>query len=554
MIKRLRQKINVLQSVVNRLQTYRLFSFLLFLALVVFFYFAKLTNLYVPTTLFFMVVFLYLLIRFKKTKTHLLALEHLQEFEKRQTARLSGTYKLLTTTPYVEAFKDSPLSRDLDLIGEKSLYSQINETITAEGDLFLIENILNGSSTYQNTPARIIALKKQYLKDKRHFVKIKTAGTLLLEPLLKWTKNQVGILPASFISVYVGYALFLASLFTPYKNIGLFVYLLSYFVSFSSFYSAYSKAIELEALLFSLKKHLQHLLKTNWIEAKSFTSLRRVSTWVSFLSVQANPLVLVLLNLVFPWTAFFTHLLTRAQKNVSIEAPKLIQTLKDWDYLFSLRTLYQYQTKTFAQMSTSIEWKAKDIYHPLLANPKPNSFDLTSLALITGSNMSGKSTFLRTIGVNQVLAHMGAPVFASSLTTWPAEILTCIRVSDSIENGISYFYAEALRLKEVVSKASQKSCLFLIDEIFRGTNNKERFIGAKSLILSLSKGPSIGIVTTHDLDLVELETLTDKVKNYHFHDEVKGKELYFSFELRQGPSKTTNALQILKNVGLPILD
>ncbi|MCB0347651.1 MAG: hypothetical protein KDD37_02390 [Bdellovibrionales bacterium] len=504
--------------------------------------------------LIFAFVFVYLLIRFRRASSHLVSLQELQAFEERQVARKAGTYKLLETSAYVEAFKDSPLSRDLDLIGEKSLFSQINETLTHEGELYLIENILNGNTSHADFSKKIKDLKKQYFKDKRHYIKLKAGGSLLLEPLLKWAKNQPPIHPASFLSVYVGYVLFLALLLTPYKNMGLLIYLTSYIISFSNFHSAYSKALELEALLFSLKKHLRYLLKTDWISSKSFVSLRRVSTWVSFLSVQANPLVLVLLNLVFPWTAFFTHLLSRAQKSVAKEAPLLIQILKDWDYLFSIRSLYQYQTTTFASMSETHQWQAKEIFHPLLSNPKANSFDLNSLALITGSNMSGKSTFLRTIGVNQVLANMGAPVFAASLTTWPATILSCIKVSDSIENGISYFYAEALRLKAVLSKANETPCLFLIDEIFRGTNNKERYIGAKSLILSLSKGPSIGIVTTHDLDLVDLETLTSRIKNYHFHDEVRGKELYFSFDLKEGPSKTTNALQILKNVGIPILE
>jgi hypothetical protein len=555
MIARFDAKIETLQHKVDRLQAFRIYSFLLFIALIVFVYFAQVEALYAPLIVIFAIGFSYLLIKYNRTKKHLAHVIHLKAFLERQQARKAGTYKILKPHSYVDLYKDVPLSRDLDLIGDKSLYSQLTESLTEEGDLYLIENILNGSKNAGKYREQILAGIKTYHKDKRHFAKRLKEENLHLEPLVAWSKDSsTSIPPMAFYSVYVGYAVFLFSLFTPFKNIGLTLYLLSYVLSFAQFYRAFDKAIELEFLLFSLRKHLEYLLAKKWISVSGFTSLRKVSKWVSFLSIQANPLVLVLLNFVFPWTAFFTHLLGAAKKEVSKEIPGLVSALKEWDYLFSLRTVYQYQTKTFASLATTAEWKAESVYHPLLASPIENSFSLQSLALITGSNMSGKSTFLRTIGINQVLACMGSPVFAKSMTTWPAKILSCIRVSDSLEHGISYFYAEVLRLKQIVTESKTSPCLFLIDEIFRGTNNKERFVGAKSLILELSRGPSIGVVTTHDLDLVDLEKLDTKIKNYHFHDEVREKELHFAYTLKQGPSKSTNALQILKNVGLPVLE
>jgi hypothetical protein len=554
MIARFESKVESLQVKVDRLQAFRLYSFLVFIAFMVFAYFAKIEALYAPVIVIFSSGFTYLLIKYNRTKKHLDHVLQLKTFIERQQARRAGTYKLLKPPSYLDLYKDLPLSRDLDLIGDKSLYSQISESLTEEGDLYLIENILNGSKHARTYREQILSNVKSYHKDKRHFNKRLKDENLHLEPLVAWSKDSsTSIPPMAFYSVYIGYAVFLFSLFTPFKNIGLTLYLFSYVVSFAQFYRAFDKAIELEFLLFSLRKHLEYLLAKKWISESGFKSLRRVSKWVSFLSIQANPLVLVLLNFVFPWTAFFTHLLGAAKKEVAKEVPSLVTALKEWDYLFSLRTVYHYQTQTFASLQTKADWKAENIFHPLLSNPIKNSFSLQSLALITGSNMSGKSTFLRTIGINQVLACMGAPVFARSLTTWPTKILSCIRVSDSLEHGISYFYAEVLRLKQIVTESKTSPCLFLIDEIFRGTNNKERFIGAKSLILELSRGPSIGVVTTHDLDLVDLEKLDSNIKNYHFHDEVREKELHFSYTLNEGPSKSTNALQILKNVGLPVL-
>lgn len=554
MIHKLQIRQTKLEEKVRRLQAQRISSFLLFSAIMALSYFLQLEALYVPSLVVFIFIFSFLYIKHKRVARHLEHIQQLRIFLERQAARCEGRFKLLQIDPYANAFKDVPLSRDLDLVGEKSVYSQVTESLTLEGDLYLIESILNGNTKASLWQTLILEHKTQYQKDKRHFVKTLTAPKIHMAPLLNWTKDSAQIPIMAFIAVYIGYIVFLLSLFTPFKNIGLTLYLLSYVVSYSQFHRAFEKAMELEVVLFSLKNHIAYLINRNWLQASQTKNLNQVSRWISFLSVQANPLVLVLLNFVFPWTATFTHLLSRSKKKVEEEIPTLMQKMRDWDYLFSLRTLYQYQTKTFATMTTTANWKATNIYHPLLPNPKHNSFQLDSLALITGSNMSGKSTFLRTIGVNQVLAQMGAPVFASSLTTWPTKILSCIRVSDSLEHGISYFYAEVLRLKQITEDAKKGAYLFLIDEIFRGTNNKERYIGARSLILDLSTSGSIGVVTTHDLDLVNLETVNGKIKNYHFHDEVKGTELFFSYSLQSGPSKTTNALQILRNVGLPVLE
>ena len=175
------------------------------------------------------------------------------------------------------------------------------------------------------------------------------------------------------------------------------------------------------------------------------------------------------------------------------------------------------------------------------------------MILMTGSNMSGKSTFLRTIGINQVLANMGAPVFASSFTTFPFRLRSCIRVSDSIEQGFSYFYAEVQRLKSVLSDADREPpVLYLIDEIFRGTNNRERLVGSQSVIKHLIGTPAIGFVTTHDLELTQIADANPQAHNYHFKDEARDNQMFFSYQLQDGPSPTTNALKIMKQAGLPI--
>jgi DNA mismatch repair ATPase MutS len=200
--------------------------------------------------------------------------------------------------------------------------------------------------------------------------------------------------------------------------------------------------------------------------------------------------------------------------------------------------------------------------HPLIPDETRISNDFTlqhlgELALVTGSNMSGKSTFLRTLGVNLCLAFAGGPVCAAGLQTIPFRLFTCINVSDSLNDGISYFYAEVRRLKVLLDELNADQPLplfFLIDEIFRGTNNRERQIGSRSYVEALVGGHGVGAISTHDLELIHLAEQMPGIKNYHFREEVRDGRMIFDYRLRPGPSPTTNALKIMKLEGLPVQD
>ena len=174
-------------------------------------------------------------------------------------------------------------------------------------------------------------------------------------------------------------------------------------------------------------------------------------------------------------------------------------------------------------------------------------------ALITGSNMSGKSSFLRTVGVNLCLAYAGAPVCATRLETHLFRLYTSILVSDSLADGFSYFYAEVRRLRGLLTALEEDTPLplfFLIDEIFRGTNNQERLIGSRSYVHALVGKHGVGLISTHDLELTVLPGLI----NYHFEDQVVDGEMSFDYRIRSGASPTTNALKIMRLAGLPVND
>ena len=163
-------------------------------------------------------------------------------------------------------------------------------------------------------------------------------------------------------------------------------------------------------------------------------------------------------------------------------------------------------------------------------------------------------TFIRTIGVNLSLAYAGSVVNAQELTLSLFRLFTCIKVSDSVIDGISYFYAEVKRLKALLDEIeeSEYPVLFLIDEIFRGTNNIERLKGSSAFIKKLAQTNAIGAVATHDLELVKLSEEISRVRNYHFREEIKEGKMIFDYRLNNGPCPTTNALKIMKLEGLPV--
>jgi DNA mismatch repair ATPase MutS len=170
--------------------------------------------------------------------------------------------------------------------------------------------------------------------------------------------------------------------------------------------------------------------------------------------------------------------------------------------------------------------------------------------VVTGSNMSGKTTLLRAAGLNTVLALAGLPVCAKALKLSMLAPLTSMRVKDSLERGVSYFYAEVQRIKAVLDAAKTKQglALFLLDELLMGTNTRERQIASRRLLELLRDAGAIGGVTTHDLVLTE----TPGVHNVHFRDDVKDGQMMFDYRLREGVVETTNALKLLEAAGVPL--
>ncbi len=177
----------------------------------------------------------------------------------------------------------------------------------------------------------------------------------------------------------------------------------------------------------------------------------------------------------------------------------------------------------------------------------------SQVLLVSGSNMSGKSTYLRVVGINAVLAMMGAPVRASSLRLSHVAIGASMRVSDSLQKGISHFYAEIKRLRQVVDLSSSQPTLFLLDEVLHGTNSHDRRVGTEGVLRTLIRNVAIGMVTTHDLALTSLEEVfPDQVRNAHFQERFEDDSLSFDYRLRPGVVTTSNGLELMKSIGLDV--
>ena len=275
-----------------------------------------------------------------------------------------------------------------------------------------------------------------------------------------------------------------------------------------------------------------------------------------------NALLHFPLVVLFAWDVLMLDLLERWHARHADAVPRWIRTMGEIEALAALGgLLYDHPDWTFPEFTSDPESgiRASALGHPLL-DPRHcvrNEVDVPSagcLLLVTGSNMAGKTTLLRTIGVNQVLALSGGPVAAARFATQAVLPWCVMRVRDSLEHGVSYFLAELKRLERLVVVARASPVLFLLDEILQGTNSAERRTAARIVLAHLLETNALGAVTTHDLGLPDTPELEHRVKNVHFREhvtEVNGERtLDFDYVLRPGVATSRNALLLLEIAGL----
>jgi len=500
------------------------------------------------------------------------------------------------TLPYSPTPLEHPLELDLDLVGEYSLL-RLLDTAVSDGGSRRFRDWLSNSEPDREQSLRRQRLVQELAPRPAFRDKLSLKGLLAAredhrwhsEDLLNWLKGDDQgpaifpwlILSAVLAAINVIFFLldFLAGA-PPIWQATLLLYFSLFLFKSRELDRPFKEASHLRDALEQLVAIFQQLENYSYNQtpnlkelSKAFLDpadrpskqLSRVNQVVGATGIRGNPVFWLLLNLVVPWDFYFAYLTAKRKQEIAALLPGWMDTWFEIEALSSLANLaYLNPHYTFPKITedtlSSVAFRTEGLGHPLLPDKSKvsNDFSAGSLGdidLFTGSNMSGKSTFLRTVGINLVLTFAGGPVDARYLETCPFRLFTCIRISDSVTDGISYFYAEVKCLKALLEELDREHpfpLYYFIDEIFRGTNNRERLIGSRAFIQALAGKKGVGLVATHDLELVQLADEVPVIKNYHFTDEIVDSRMFFDYTLRPGPSPTTNALKIMRMEGLPV--
>ena len=305
-----------------------------------------------------------------------------------------------------------------------------------------------------------------------------------------------------------------------------------------------------------LKKHQVVFKDVNAASASSqIDALKKI---MDRLDYRLNPVVFIPLSVFLCWDLQQVFALEKWKKLNHEGIRHWFLALAEMEALSSLGVLrFNHTDWVFPVIEEQTCFAATSLGHPLIPPGKRvnNDFSTTGdgvINLVTGSNMAGKSTFLRSCGVNIVLAMAGAPVCASSMKLSPLRVMSSMRISDNLEESTSTFYAELKKLKAIIEAVNAKEKVFLLlDEILRGTNSGDRHTGSKALIHQLIAQQATGIVASHDLELAKLkDSYPQQLINYHFDVRIDKEELYFDYKLKEGVCQSMNASLLMKKIGI----
>ena len=338
---------------------------------------------------------------------------------------------------------------------------------------------------------------------------------------------------------------------------------ISHFSAIILSYSALIKCVEDEVFYsLELARLRAVVTKTNDTSTAASASLKSLSGLLKKFDLRNIPVFHLILNYLSFWDIKQMVRLHHWKKANQEFIPSWIETISAFEGLSSLATC-SFNQPDWCMPSLGKEYfklSMIDAGHPLIRFDKrvTNNLEISGpgqVILITGSNMSGKSTFLRTLGVNAVLSMAGSAVCAREFDFSNCQIFTSLRVMDSLSEGTSSFYAELKRL-EILIKMSRdsKPVFFLLDEILRGTNSVDRYIGSEALIKQFIRNQTSGILASHDLGLADLQDFQPALQNYSFDVQVNGTELFFDYKLHPGKCTSLNASILMKKIGIDLED
>lgn len=471
---------------------------------------------------------------------------------------------------------------DLDIVGKNSLFQFLNSTNTYHGRLRFAQDLLNPNYLQKDIRTRQEAIselsgdyswssKLEYyfskigidmlfptliseLQCKKSFIKSNFLKILLnvfriltLTSIIYsvWAKNKYGILIANSM-IIIQLALWAIGFVKANEYVGIMTKIPYRILR-------YDKVIQ-EIVMKEFSSSRLNEIKTILLSAKE--AIKDLANISNNIGQRKNGITCFILNAVWLWDYKNAVDLDVWKQKYGDSVDMWFSTIGELESLLSFANLPRNCTSTCLPIVSKLQndIQAKNLGHPLLNNENRICNDLelnNNIIIISGSNMSGKTTFIRTVGINMILACAGSYVCAEQMTFSMMKVITSMRISDALIDGISTFYAEIKRIKEIIDAAEvDKNLLFLIDEIFRGTNSVDRLKGAEEILRKLYKLGVCGIITTHDLEVCKLENEYKGIMNYSFYERYSNDEIFFDYKMKKGVSKTTNAQYLLKKVGI----
>jgi hypothetical protein len=480
---------------------------------------------------------------------------------------------------------DHIYAADLDLFGAGSLFQLLSVARTRMGEDTLARWLLAPAApaTIQQRHESIVDLRERLdLREEMAVLGEDSRVGVNPQSLLAWAEspNQLSqswllavalLLPALAIAAalfwhYKGFA-------TPFVLVVLVESAVAYFVKRPlsdaiygtenafhdlKLFSALLVRIERNEFAAPPLKELVRRLSSHTLPASA--TLGRLARVIDFSDARSNPL-LRLLDVPLLYSLHVALAAERWRGTHGKVIRQWVDALGEFEALSSLAAYsYEHPADPFPELTDGpAAFVATDLGHPLIPGAKcvRNSVSIagtTRMLLVSGSNMSGKSTLLRTVGINTVLAMAGAPVRARSLRLTPLQVGASIRVNDSLHEGSSRFYAEITRLREIHALLDHgPALLFLLDELLQGTNSKDRLTGAEGIVRAFVAAGAIGLVSTHDLALTDIGGLpAGTLRNVHFQDEISEGQMRFDFTLRDGVVTKSNGIELMRAIGLKV--
>lgn len=573
-------------------KTYNIISLLRLLTIISLFFFMylsyKIESFRYGILLFILhlLLFLYLTKIHEKIFVKKLKFKEFININENEIKRVNGEWKLFHDKGEEYLDLNHPFINDLDVFGKNSLFQWVNATKTSYGrkclkTLLLFNKLPNKKEVISRQEAlNELANKISFRQDFLIALKTKQVEkneSFLLEWINERNNNILSIL-TSIIRIGMPIVNLIIIILSIMNIITWKYIIISLGVSFFLLKFLGNEIIKgltiLEELKYRIKTYVDgikfieeeefHSDKLNDIKSKFIVenkyasdSFKRLESITNWLYDRGNAFYIVF-NMIFMWDYHIIYRLEKWRRYSGENVQVWLNSLGEFEALISLSSLiFNNPSWNTPVIDDNKTLKGNELSHPMLGEKGvSNSFiidDRKRVLLITGSNMSGKSTFLRTIGFSVVLSYLGLNVKADQFTTPIFNIYTCMRTGDNLEENISSFYAEILRIKNIVDGTKRgEKIIFLLDEIFKGTNSLDRHLGAEILIKQLLKGETIGLVSTHDLELCDMEKSNLNITNYNFKEYYENNKLKFDYKLRKGISKTRNARYLMRMAGIDI--